>query len=302
LRSWALPRAYLENQHHLVNGRLRFSVDGQFLITYGKVPYPGDDIDGCPVRVYQVATGKLRYDPLPVGSLVFDIACSPDGRYLATAEMDRTVHIWDFERGRIALEGSQPLEHPDWVMDLAFHQNCKYLLTACRDGMARLWNWRTGELAALPMRHRDEVFHVSFSADGRWIVTASADGSVRIWDARLGQVIAPPLPCGASVWDLKVTPDGRRILAASRTAAIQVFQLDELTSVIPLSAEALCHWQELVADATLYQNRGISNLPPGQWLKRWRRFRSQHPGFARISDSRPDRDKRVEDGRPSMSP
>jgi WD40 repeat protein len=274
-REWQLPRAYPGNIHYLNNGRLKLSPDGRYVVAYGELSHDDDDIEGSPVRVYEVATGKLRYE-LPSATMVFDVGFSSDGKRLATAHFDRAVRIWDFATGAPARDCPELLAHSDWVFTARFSSDDRLLLTACRDGMARLWDWRSGKLVLPPMQHPDEVFDAVISPDGNWIATVCADSHAYLRDAATGQIVAPPMGHDGQAWSVSITPDGKRILFSGLTKFVDVWPLDHLTTQAPLSPEVLCEWYELVAGKSLYENVGLALMTPGEWLKRWSDFRRRH--------------------------
>jgi WD40 repeat protein len=239
--------------------------------------YADDDIKGCPVRVYELGTGKLRY-ALPSALLVFDVEFSSDGRLLATAHLDRAARIWDFASGTPAKECPESLPHSDWVFSVRFSIDNTLLLTASRDGMARLWNWRTGELVVPPMQHANEVFDAKFSPDGRWILTACADSRVYVRERATGQIVAPPMPHSERVWSLAIAPDGGTVLFAGMSQRLDVWSLNRVTTQASLPPEVLCEWFELVAGKALYEDSGVAPLTPGEWLTRWKTFRRRYSG------------------------
>jgi WD40 repeat protein/tRNA A-37 threonylcarbamoyl transferase component Bud32 len=279
VRQWSLPRAFFSNTHYLSNGKLKLSTDGRYVVTYAEPAYEDDAIEGCPVRVYEVATGKLRYE-LPSATMVFDVGFSSDGKRLATAHFDRAVRIWDFTTGAPAGDCPELLAHSDWVFTARFSSDDRLLLSACRDGMARLWDWRSGKLVLPPMQHPDEIFDAIFSPDGKWIATACADSNAYLRDAATGQIIAPPMAYDGQAWSVRITPDGKRVLFAGVTNMLDVWSLEHLTTQAKLSPEVLCEWYELVAGKSLYENVGLALLTPGEWLKRWSDFRQRHSGTA----------------------
>jgi WD40 repeat protein/serine/threonine protein kinase len=252
-------------------GTVRFSPDGQSLVTY--------DIDSK-VRVWEVATGRERYAALEHGRRCFDAQFSPDGRLLATAAQDDTCRIWDFATGRPLAE---PLEHPDWVMRVVFNPDGRQVLTACRDGMARLLDWRTGQPVCPPFQHEHEVKAVAFAPAGRWVLTGSDDGTMRVWESRTGKPVTPPrfTGRGSTALGLAITPDGQYVVAGGWTDALQVIHLGDLSARNELDADDLCTWAELVAGQRVQEGGGVTNLTDKEWLDRWRAFRQRHPDYGK---------------------
>jgi hypothetical protein len=88
-------------------------------------------------RVWEVSTGKevFRLGKHPQG--VFQVAFSPDGRTLATASHNATVHLWDTMTGREIRHFGQ---HASWVWGLAFSPAGGALASTGFDGAAVVWS------------------------------------------------------------------------------------------------------------------------------------------------------------------
>lgn len=69
---------------------------------------------------------------------------SPDVKYLATTSSDKTIKIWNVQKGFSA--GKSLVGHQRWVWDATFSADSAYLVSASSDKSARLWDLKTGEM------------------------------------------------------------------------------------------------------------------------------------------------------------
>jgi WD domain, G-beta repeat len=110
---------------------------------------------------------------------VFCVTFSRDGRRLASASLDRTVRVWDVEKGdcQAILRG-----HTDDVFTAAFDPSGTLLATAGRDRSVWLWDLARGEEVARLPGHTSYIWSLAFSPDGATLASGSGDSTVRLWD------------------------------------------------------------------------------------------------------------------------
>jgi WD40 repeat protein len=110
------------------------------------------------------------------GKRVTSLACSADGRFLASAGLDEKVLLWDLQSQTL----QDSLEHEASVWSLAFAPNQAYLLSGSGNGALTFWDLLGNQIAQLT-GHQKLVNTLRFSADGRYLATAGADGYAMLW-------------------------------------------------------------------------------------------------------------------------
>jgi serine/threonine protein kinase/WD40 repeat protein/tetratricopeptide (TPR) repeat protein len=127
------------------------------------------------VQIRDLETGRLVAE-LAQPAVADCLAWRPDGKTLAVAGGDRSIHIWDVAtRKQIAqLEG-----HKSAGITFAFSHAGDLLASACWDGMLRLWEPRTGQQL---FQTQTWATCLRFSPDDH-LLAAGVDGDkLRLWE------------------------------------------------------------------------------------------------------------------------
>jgi len=190
-----------------------FSPHGEFLASADA------DADGT-VRLWNTATGQPAGAPIHATSGrggVAEVAFSPHGDLLASADADGTVRLWNLATSRpvgtslhAASAGAKfgvPLS-PDGrltagggiVFGVAFSPDGKLLASVGVSGTVRLWNPKTGHPVGAPLYATSAqpggigVGGVTFSPDSRLLASDGAGGEVRLWNVVTGRPVRPSMP------------------------------------------------------------------------------------------------------------
>jgi WD40 repeat protein len=146
------------------------------------------------------------------------VACSPDGRLVATATAQGRVRLWDLatctaNRDMPAVRGR--------VNAVDFAPAGDHLAAACGDGTVRVYTVADGEEVTRLTVHSGPVFAAVFSPDGQRIASAGSvpsgvgeQGAVRIVPSMSDTDGVVTLPHPARALGAAWSPDGRRLATA----------------------------------------------------------------------------------------
>ncbi|MCP4369799.1 MAG: TIR domain-containing protein [Deltaproteobacteria bacterium] len=168
--------------HNSYAAFLRFDSSGRWLLSSG-----WDE----KLRVWNMSTLKLKYEPINVGLRVRDAKFSPNGKLIVAGISDGYnkgraegyAGIWDTTSGKLItiLKG-----HSDDVLSVDFSPDGENVVTASVDKTAIVWKCRDGSKLTTLRGHKNILTAVIYSDDGHWILTKSRDGTARIWSALHG--------------------------------------------------------------------------------------------------------------------
>ncbi len=178
--------------------------------------------------VLDVATGRhvVALDTTLGG--LFDVAWSPDGRFIAIAREAGGAQVHDAHTGQqvMVLPG-----HGNKVLAVSWSPDSLLLATASIDGTTKVWGLFEGggrEMMSLTADDTRSGFtDVAFSPDGARVVTGTGGGTALIWHAGLdatAEVASLPGPTfGAG--DVRFTSDGRHLVATGGRGAVAVWHV-----------------------------------------------------------------------------
>jgi WD40 repeat protein len=121
------------------------------------------------------------------GNWVYDLEITPDGRWLASAESDRTIKLWDLETHT---QGQTFEGHAGRVIGIAFSPDGRRLASSDEEGEVRLWEVAEGRNVFNVQGSSGAVMDLFFSPDGKWLATLSASGVARLKPLALDDLIA----------------------------------------------------------------------------------------------------------------
>src|SRR6266567_3918345 len=113
------------------------------------------------------------------------VAWSPDGKYVVSGSLDKTVQVWSVSTGktRLIYRG-----HTDGILAVAWSPGSRSIVSGSLDHTVQVWQATTGKPILTYRGHSAPVNTVMWSPDGKHIASGSVDTTVQVWDARTGKV------------------------------------------------------------------------------------------------------------------
>lgn len=165
---------------------LAFSPDGRYLAgASGGYRESGAPLGG-EVLVWDLDAGKLVHRLKGHEGVVYRVAISPDGAWLASADTSGFVKIWSLADWK---EKATLSKHRGQVMSTTFSPDSRRFATGGLDQRVRVWDttsFRAGDTtplnAALTIPHPSSIYALAFSPDGGRLAAGCEDRSIRIWE------------------------------------------------------------------------------------------------------------------------
>jgi predicted NACHT family NTPase len=143
---------------------------------------------------------------------VLSLAFSPDGKLLATGDVDGLVRLWDAATGRELLICKG---HTNRINSIAFSPNGEILASGSGDQTAKLWNIKSGECLNTLQGHTNWVKSIAFSPNGEMLVSGSYDQTVKLWDIKSSECLNTLQGHTNRVMSVAFSPNGEMLASGS---------------------------------------------------------------------------------------
>jgi hypothetical protein len=197
------------------------------------------------LKIFSTKDGSLVHKMKKHTDWVTAVAFSPNGEWLASADRNGGIVIWDADNG---LEIHTLAGHRAGVTALSWRGDSKVLASSGEDGAAKVWEMNDGRQVRTWNAHAGGALAIDYAHDGR-LVTCGRDNQVTAWSADGGKLksfeFTNELPVRVTF-----SHDGARVIATDWMGKISVWEaktgerVRELTANPPALAEQIAAVQQ----------------------------------------------------------
>jgi len=146
---------------------------------------------GCDknVKVWNLATCKLKTNLAGHTGLIYSVTVSPDGSLCASGGKDGQARVWDLNEGKELASGSRH-DAGSTINAMCFSPN-RYWLCAGTDTGIKIWDLESkSEVVSLTKNEADfqpqtpdpHCISLAWSADGSVLYAGYTDNCIRVWE------------------------------------------------------------------------------------------------------------------------
>jgi WD40 repeat protein/serine/threonine protein kinase len=230
-RHVALDSGELPRQQRLLTS-VTFLPDGWHALTVGRGP---------DLLLWDLIGGRA-FDPFKDDhpDIVYALAVSPDGRFVATGGQDKVretdfdIRVWEVASGRLVLRLPG---HKGIISGLRFTPVGRRLISTSWDHTLCFWNCADWSLEHRTRPYPEPLTCLALSADGRLIATGTSFRKVLLWDAATRE-LKKPLEAKdqtSRVTALAFLPDGHGLVSAFESGDLIVWDVDRARPHYPRS-------------------------------------------------------------------
>ncbi len=183
-------------------------------------PRAASELDANGPRRPAAETSLPQLQVAPSAGSWLLLAFDPSGRWLASADGDGTITLWDVASGLPVRSWSAGAH----VLAMAAGPGNR-LAVGGDDGCARIWDVERRTLRGQFRGHAGGVHAVALGHDGIRLATGDVDGVVRLWDPGGGEPVTAQRLAYGAVTALAFDPSGGRLAAGGEDSGLRVWDV-----------------------------------------------------------------------------
>lgn len=193
-------------------------------------------------RIYicYIEPGKLKHVLKEHMSSLEAICYSPNGRQLASGELNGTVRIYDTEMGQLV---HTLMGHDGCIREICYSLDSEQLASAgpgLENGNAEvinIWNAKNGVLIRTLQRHDAPINDICYSPINNQLMSVVYNVELEIWNLQTGTLIYTKSFYSHHMKKILYSPDGRQIILYGTSGCILILNAETGTIIHTLARE-----------------------------------------------------------------
>jgi WD40 repeat protein len=154
------------------------------------------------------------------------LAFSPDGEYLAAADVEGKVEVFEAETGKSLFALEAPGRE---IRSVAFSPDGHYLAAAVwYDCVVKVWDVKRRAEQCTLVGHTGRLHCVAFSPQGERLASAGDDGVVKVWDLKTEREALTLRGHTGPVYALAFSPDRWRLASGGADGTVRLWDATPL--------------------------------------------------------------------------
>lgn len=199
------------------------------------------------------------------GELVYSVAISPDGKWLASGSFDKTVRLWDLASGKLIKTFGGAAGHQNQVLSVQFSPDQRVLASSGSDNVIKFWDIPVQGALRSFVGHGAEINAVAVSPDGTKLATASNDQSLRLWSIADGKALPVCNGHVGPVLAIAFSPNSQQLVSVGQDLTLRLWNVADGQ---PL-AVAGAHAAPINSVAITPNGQQAVTASQDGWLKVW---------------------------------
>ncbi|OJA17648.1 hypothetical protein AZE42_10801 [Rhizopogon vesiculosus] len=148
---------------------------------------------------------------------VTGVAVIPGTCLLVTCSQDKSLRLWDLNKGQQV--GEPLLGHDSPVWAVAASPDGRWIVSGAQDGRILVWDVGTRKRVPVSFQGhwRSPISDIVFAPDSETFASASYDHTVRVWLRETGETVQvlelDPPPPSTLLYSVSYSPDGSKLVA-----------------------------------------------------------------------------------------